>query len=116
MLIHTLGQNTTSRRRPRYCCYQKTLRRDYDAGEPTLLIPRVGSAFKPEGYLRHSPDQFSHFNNLCDNRYRCLDLTDSRSTTTVRTTSNIGTCPVVPPSHCGYHQGEPSPYLVSRNS
>src|SRR3954465_12094263 len=50
---------------------------------------------------------------LRDNRYRCLDLTDPRSTTTVRTTSNISACPVVPPSHCGYRQGEPSPYLVS---
>src|SRR3954465_1989227 len=26
----------------------------------------------------------------------------------------IGACPVVPPSHCGYQQGEPSPYLVLR--
>src|SRR3954465_5521832 len=26
----------------------------------------------------------------------------------------IGACPVVPPSHCGYQQGEPSPYLASR--
>src|SRR3954469_11163502 len=42
----------------------ETLRREYDAGEPTLLIPRVGRAFKPEGYSRHSPDQFSHFNYL----------------------------------------------------
>ena len=49
-----------------------------------------------------------------DNRYRCLDLTDSRTTTTVRTTSNVSACPVVPPSLCGYRQGEPSPYLVSR--
>src|SRR3954469_19525785 len=49
---------------PRHCRHLKTLRRDYDAGDPTLLIPRVGSAFKPEGYSRHSPDQFSHFNYL----------------------------------------------------
>src|ERR1043165_7210924 len=93
-----------------------TLRRDHNAGEPTLLIPRLGSAFKPEGYSRHSPNQLSIFINLRDNRYRCLDLTDPRSTTTVRTTSNIGACPVVPPSHCGYYQGGPSPYLVSRRS
>ena len=51
---------------------------------------------------------------LRDNRYRCLDLTDSRTTTAVRTTSNVGACPVVPPSLCVYRQGEPSPYLVSR--
>src|SRR4051812_34950629 len=57
-----------------------------------------------------------HFINLRDNRYRCLDLTDSRSTTATRTTSNIGDCSVVPPSHCGYHQGGPSPYLDSRRS
>ena len=50
---------------------------------------------------------------LRDNRYRCLDLTDSRTTTAVRATSNVGACPVVPPSLCGYRQGEPSPYLVS---
>src|SRR3954469_9578165 len=99
---------------PRHCRHLKTLRRDYDAGEPTLLIPHVGSAYKPEGYSRHSPDQLSIFINLHDNRYRCLDLTDSRSTTAARTTSNVGACPVVPSSHCGYQQGEPSPYLVSR--
>src|SRR4051812_26095078 len=54
--------------------------------------------------------------SLRDNRYCCLDLTDSRSTAAARTTSNAGACPVVPPSHCGYQQGEPSPYLVSRHS
>src|SRR3954468_4780880 len=94
----------------------KTLRRYYDAGEPTLIIPRVGSAYKPKGYSRHSPDQLSIFIILRENRYRCLDLTDSRLTTAVRTTSNIGACPVVPPSYRGYFQGEPSPYLVSRRS
>src|SRR3954471_20574995 len=30
--------------------------------------------------------------------------------------NNIGACPVVPPSNCGYPQGESSPYLVSRHS
>src|SRR3954466_12535377 len=91
-----------------------TLERDYDAGEPTLLVPRVGSAYKPEGYSIHSPNHLSIFINLRDNRYCCLDLTDSRSMTAARTTSNVGACPVVPPSHRGYQQGELSPYLVSR--
>ena len=81
--------------------------------DPTLLIPRVGSAYKPEGYSRHSPNQLNIFINLRDNRYRYLDLTDSRSMTAARTTSNVGACPVVPPSSCGYQQGEPTPYLVS---
>src|ERR1044071_2275748 len=63
--------------------------------------------------LKTFTEPFSILINLRDNRYRCLDLTDSRSTTAVRTTSNVGACPVVPPSHCGYQQGEPSPYLVS---
>ena len=40
----------------------------------------------------------SHFINLCDNRYRCLDLTDSWTTTSVRSTCNISACLVVPPS------------------
>src|SRR3954464_15720881 len=34
--------------------------------------------------------------------------------TAARSTSNLGACPVVPPTLCGYRQGEPSPYLVSR--
>src|SRR3954469_3598406 len=41
-------------------------------------------------------------------------LNESRTTTAARTTSNVGACPVVPPSSCGYQQGEPTPYLVSR--
>src|SRR3954465_10891801 len=64
--------------------------------------------------LKTSTEPFSILINLRDNRYRCLDLTDPRSTTAVKTTSNVGAYPVVPPSHCGYQQGEPSPYLVSR--
>src|SRR3954471_15316300 len=34
--------------------------------------------------------------------------------TAARTTSIVGACPVVPPTLCGYRQGETSPYLVSR--
>src|SRR3954464_539401 len=34
--------------------------------------------------------------------------------TAARSTSNLGACPVVPPTLCGYRQGEPSPYPVSR--
>src|SRR3954465_13275581 len=49
-----------------------------------------------------------------ENRYRCPLLNESRTTTAARTTSNIGACPVVPPSLCGYQQGEPTPSLVSR--
>src|SRR3954468_7044958 len=78
------------------------------------VIPRVGSVYRPLRPLKSSAEPFSILISLRDNRYRCLDLTDPRSTTAVRTTSNVGACPVVPPSHCGYRQGEPSPYLVSR--
>src|SRR3954463_8090924 len=78
------------------------------------VIPRVGSAYRPLRPLKSSAESFSILINLRDNRYRCLDLTDPWSTTAVRTTSNVGACPVVPRSHCGYRQGEPSPYLVSR--
>src|SRR4051794_32532034 len=78
------------------------------------VIPHVGSAYRPLRPLKSSAEPFSILINLRDNRYRCLDLTDPWSTTAVRTTSNVGACPVVPPSHCGYRQGEPSPYLVSR--
>ena len=35
---------------------------DLNAGAPIRDIPRIGSAFKPEGYSRHSPDQLVHFN------------------------------------------------------
>src|SRR3954466_2523685 len=37
--------------------------------------------------LKTSTEPFSILINLRDNRYRCLDLTDSRSTTAARTTS-----------------------------
>ena len=59
----------------------------------------------------------SHFINLRDNRYRCLDLTDSRTTTAARSTPITrasGCLPCRPTKSCGYRQGEPSPYLVSR--
>ena len=59
----------------------------------------------------------SHFINLRDNRYRCLDLTDSRTTTAARSTPITragGRLPCRPTKSCGYRQGEPSPYLVSR--
>src|ERR1041384_4801766 len=49
-----------------------------------------------------------------DNRYRCPLLNESRTTTAARTTSNVGAYLVIPPSSCGYQQGEPTPYLFSR--
>ena len=33
-------------------------------GAHTRYSHEVGSTYKPEGYSRHSPDQFSHFNYL----------------------------------------------------
>src|ERR1041385_6597013 len=74
------------------------------------VTPHEGSAYRPLRPLKSSTEPLSILINPCDNRYRCLDLTDPRSKTAVRTTSNVGACPVVPPSHCGYQQGEPSPY------
>src|SRR3954463_10896980 len=49
--------HTTYRRRPRYCRRLKVLERDYDAGcAHTRYSHEVGSAYKPEGYSRHSPN------------------------------------------------------------
>src|SRR3954466_6963726 len=46
-----------------------------------------------------SAEPFKQFNIFCrDNRYRCPLLNESRSTTAARTTSNVGACPVVPPT------------------
>src|ERR1041385_5771657 len=50
------------------------------------VIPRVGSAYRPLRPLKSSAEPFIILINLRDNRYRCLDLTDPRSTTAVRTT------------------------------
>src|ERR1041385_394804 len=63
------------------------------------VIPRRGSAYKPKGYSSHPHEPLSIFLIFCrDNRYRCPLLNESRTTTTVRTTSNIGACPDVPPT------------------
>src|SRR3954463_4053747 len=86
----------------------------YIAEAPKHEIPRIGSAYKPKGYSSHPPNPLSILLIFCrDNRYRCPLLNESRTTTAARTTSNVGACPVVPPSSCGYQQGEPTPYLVS---
>src|SRR3954471_5299868 len=93
----------------------RAFERGYVAEAPICVIPRIGSAFKPKGYSSHPPNPLSILLIFCrDNHYRCSYLSESRTTTAVRSTSNIGACPVVPPTLCGYRQGEPSPYLVSR--
>ena len=78
-------------------------------------------SFSHEEVVRNGPppSQDIHPNHLsillltCSQPLSLPDLTDPRTTTAVRTTSNVGACPVVPPSLCGYRQGEPSPYLIS---
>src|SRR3954464_7716150 len=93
----------------------RAFERGYTAEAPIRVIPRVGSAYKPKGYSSHLPNTLSILLIFCrDNHYRCSYLSESRSTTAARSTSNIGACPVVPPTLCGYRQGEPYPYLVSR--
>src|SRR3954451_12290140 len=93
----------------------RAFERGYNAEAPIRVTPRIGSAYKPKGYSSHPPNPLSILLIFCrDNRYRCPLLNESRTMTAVRTTSNVGACPIVPPSSCGYQQGEPSPYLVSR--
>src|ERR1044072_2901789 len=49
--------------------------------------------------LKSSAEPVKHFIIFCrNNRDRCPYLSESRSTTAVRSTSNIGACPVVPPT------------------
>src|ERR1041385_702239 len=63
------------------------------------VIPRIGSAYKPKGYSSNPPNPLSILLIFCrDNRYRCPLLNESWTTTAVRTTSNVGACPVVPPT------------------
>src|SRR3954469_22089545 len=77
----------------------RAFERGYVAEAPIRVIPRVGSAYKPKGYSSHPPNPLSilliFFRN---NRDRCPYLSESRSTTAVRSTSNICACPVVPPT------------------
>src|SRR4051812_40289872 len=77
----------------------RAFERGYVAEAPIRVIPRVGSAYKPKGYSSHPPNQLSILLVFYrDNHYRCSYLSESRTTTAVRSTSNIGACPVVPPT------------------
>src|SRR3954471_22591359 len=77
----------------------RAFERGYVAGAPIRDIPRIGSAYKPKGYSSHPPNPLSILLIFCrNNRDCCPYLNDSRSTTAVRSTSNIGACPVVPPT------------------
>src|SRR3954464_6408403 len=77
----------------------RAFERGYIAEAPKRVIPCIGSAYKPKGYSSHPPNPLSILLSFCrDNRYRCPLLNESRTTTAVRTTSNIGACPVVPPT------------------
>src|SRR3954462_3410222 len=52
-----------------------------------------------------------------NNRYCCPYLGESRTTTAARSTPITragGRLPCRPTNSCGYQQGEPSPYLISR--
>src|SRR3954470_3608298 len=77
----------------------RAFERGYAAGAPIRDMPRIGSAYKPKGYSSHPLNPLSILLIFCgNNRYRCPYLSESRSTTAVRSTSNIGACPVVPPT------------------
>src|SRR3954463_6535700 len=81
------------------CTSFRAFERYYAAEAPIRVIPRIGSAYKPKGYSSHPPNPLSILLVFCrDNHYRCSYLSESRTTTAVRSTSNIGACPVVPPT------------------
>src|SRR4051812_13660372 len=51
------------------------------------------------GLSSHPPEPLSILLIFCrDNCYRCPLLNESRTTIAVRTTSNVGACPIVPPT------------------
>ena len=77
----------------------RAFERGYAAEAPIHDIPRIGSAYKPKGYSSHPPNPLSILLSFCrNNLYRCPYLNESRSTTAVRSTSNVGACPVIPPT------------------
>src|SRR3954464_9621394 len=77
----------------------RAFERGYATEAPICVIPRIGSAYKPKGYSSHPPNTLSILLVFFrDNHYRCSYLSESRTTTAVRSTSNIGACPVVPPT------------------
>src|SRR4051812_32676242 len=77
----------------------RAFERGYAAEAPIRDIPRIGSAYKLKGYSSHPPNPLSILLIFYrDNHYRCSYLSESRTTTTVRSTNNIGACPVVPPT------------------
>src|SRR3954467_6735315 len=96
----------------------RAFERGYVAAAPIRVIPRGGSAYKPKGYSSHPPNPLSILLIFCrNNRYRCPYLGESRTTTAARSTPITrpgGRLPRRPTKSCGYQQGEPSPYLVSR--
>src|ERR1041384_8088503 len=77
----------------------RAFERGYIAEAPIHVIPRIGSAYKPKGYSSHPPNPLSILLVFCrDNHYRCSYLSESWTTTAVRSTSNVGACPVIPPT------------------
>src|SRR3954468_22807816 len=77
----------------------RAFERGYVVEAPIRVIPWVGSAYKPKGYSSHPPNPLSILLVFCrNNRDRCPYLSESRSTTAVRSISKIGACPVVPPT------------------
>src|ERR1043165_3693210 len=78
----------------------RAFERGYAAEAPIRIIPRIGSAHKPKGYSSHPPNPLSILFIFCrGNRCRCPFPGESWTTTAARTTSNVGACPVVPPTH-----------------
>src|SRR3954466_10581454 len=74
----------------------RAFERGYVAEAPIRVIPRLGSAYKPKGYSSNPPNPLSILLIFCqDNHYSVSYLSESRTTTTVRSTSNIDACPIV---------------------
>src|SRR3954469_16499655 len=65
----------------------RSFERGYVAEAPIRVIPRVGSAYKPKGYSSHPPNPLSILLVFCrSNRDCCPYLSESRTTTAVRST------------------------------
>src|SRR3954467_11078999 len=77
----------------------RAFERGYVVEAPIRVIPHIGSAYKPKGYSSHPPNPLSVLLVFCrSNRDRCPYLSESRTTTTSRSTSNFGAYPIAPPT------------------
>src|SRR3954467_6656460 len=92
----------------------KTPERDYDAGEPILVIPRVGSAYNPKGYSSHPPNPLRNLLFFVETTVIVAPFWLSRGQRQQSVPPVHRCLPCRLTNSCGYNQGEPSPYLISR--